>query len=406
MDFSYQIILLAGVLSLLAVLAGFASVRIGTPLLLALIGVGILAGEDGPGGIRFDNFQIGYLIGSLSLAVILFQGGISTTRGMLRGALWPSVTLATLGVAISACVIGLAAVLLLHTSWPQGLLLGAATAPTDAAAVVVLLRFSGVSVPDRVKAALELESGLNDPMSVFLTLALVQWLRTPTHLGLVREAWMFLWQMGGGAAFGLAGGYILLWAFQRLRLRRSTFPLLALGIALTVFGGTELAGASGFLAVYLTGMVIGNYEHPAALPVSRFFETLGWLAQNALFLMLGLLITPHRLLPLLGPALMISAVLVVIARPLAVAVSLTPFRWKARESAFIAWAGLRGGVPIYLTIIPLLQGLAFGRQLFEVVFVVVVVSVAVQGTTVKPVAKLLGLHGNPSTSPPLLEETD
>lgn len=396
MDFSYQIILIAGVLSLLAVIAGFASSRIGTPLLLALIGVGMLAGEDGPGGIHFDNFQTGYLVGSLALAVILFQGGIGTTRGMLRAALWPALTLATVGVAVSACAVGAAAVLLLHASWPQALLLGATTAPTDAAAVAVLLRFSHFAVPARVEAALELESGLNDPMSVFMTLALVATLRTPAQASLLRETWAFLWQMVGGAALGLGGGYILLRLFQRLRMRRSAFPLLALGFALTVFGGTELIGASGFLAVYLTGMVIGNYEHPAAQPVARFFETLGWLAQNALFLMLGLLVTPHRLLPLLGPALIISAVLVVIARPLAVALSLAPYRWSVRESAFIAWAGLRGGVPIYLTIIPLLQGLAFGPRLFEVVFVVVVVSVAVQGTTVKPIAGFLGLRASAS----------
>lgn len=394
MDFSYQIILITGVLSLLAVMAGFASVRIGTPLLLALIGVGMLAGQDGPGGIQFDNFQTGYLIGSLSLAVILFQGGIGSTRGMIRAALWPAVTLATAGVAVSACVTGAAAVLLLHTSWPQGLLLGATTAPTDAAAVAVLLRFSGVAVAGRVEAALELESGLNDPMSVFLTLALIQSLRMGAHFDLLRETWRFLWQMGGGAALGLAGGYVLLWLFQRLHMRSSAFPLLALGFALSVFAGTELLGASGFLAVYLTGMVIGNYEHPATQPVARFFETLGWLAQNALFLMLGLLVTPHRLLPLLGQALIITAVLIVIARPLAVSVSLAPFRWTVRESAFIAWAGLRGGVPIYLTIIPLLQGIAVGRQLFEVVFVVVVVSVAAQGTTVKPLARLLGLDAS------------
>jgi cell volume regulation protein A len=173
---------------------------------------------------------------------------------------------------------------------------------------------------------------------------------------------------------------------------RSAFPLLALGCTLTVFGGAQLIGASGFLASYLSGMVIGNYEHPAAKPVSRFFDTLGWLAQNSLFLMLGLLITPHRLPALLGPAAFVSVVLILLARPLAVTLCLLPFGWSLREVAFISWAGLRGAVPIFLTIIPLLEGIGAGQRLFEIVFVVVIISVASQGPTLRPMARWLGLR--------------
>jgi len=198
--------------------------------------------------------------------------------------------------------------------------------------------------------------------------------------------------MGAGAAIGLACGYVLLRVFRRLRMVRSALPLLALGCTLTVFGGAQTVGASGFLASYLTGMVVGNHEHPAAKPVTRFFETMGWLAQNSLFLMLGLLVTPHRLPPLLGPAAFISAVLLILARPLAVTLCLAPFGWSLREVAFISWAGLRGAVPIYLTIIPLLEGIGPGRRLFEIVFVVVIISVAVQAPMLKTVARFLGLH--------------
>ncbi|HVS77753.1 MAG TPA: potassium/proton antiporter [Steroidobacteraceae bacterium] len=387
-----QIILVTGVLSLLAVFAGVASVRLGAPLLLGLIAVGMLAGEDGPGGIDFGNFQAGYLIGSVALAVILFQGGVATERWMLKRALWPSVLLATAGVAVSAAVVAAAARLALGMSWPEGLLLGATVSPTDAAAVSVQLRFSRVGVPARVAGALELESGLNDPMSVFLTLTLVELMRRPGSFDLGNEVLRFLREMGVGAAIGVVGGYALLRVYRRLRIVRSAFPLLALGCTLTVFGGAQLVGASGFLASYLTGMVVGNYEHPAARPVGRFFETLGWLAQNSLFLMLGLLITPHRLPPLLGAAAFISVILIILARPLAATLCLVPFGWSIREVAFISWAGLRGAVPIYLTIIPLLEGLGAGRRLFEIVFVVVIISVAAQAPTLRTVARLLGLR--------------
>ena len=387
-----QIILVVGVLSLLAVFAGAASVRLGAPLLLGLIAIGMLAGEDGPGGIQFGNFHAGYLIGSVALAVILFQGGVATERWMLRRALWPSVALATAGVAVSALVVAAATRLALGMSWPEGLLLGATVAPTDAAAVSVQLRVSKVEIPERVAGALELESGFNDPMSVFLTLALIGYMRRPGDFDAGREALRFLREMGAGAAIGLASGYVLLRIYQRLRIVRSAFPLLALGCTLTVFGGAQLIGASGFLASYLSGMVIGNYEHPAAKPVSRFFDTLGWLAQNSLFLMLGLLITPHRLPPLLGPAAFVSVVLILLARPLAVSLCLVPFGWNLREVAFISWAGLRGAVPIFLTIIPLLEGVGAGHRLFEIVFVVVIISVALQGPTLQPMARWLGLH--------------
>lgn len=391
MEMSHAIILIAGVLCLLAIFAGIISVRVGTPLLLAFIGIGMLAGEDGPGGIRFDDLQSAYLIGSVALAAILFEGGLGTERSMIRKALWPSVALATAGVAISAGVVGIAAMLLFGMSWPEALLLGAATAPTDAAAISVLLRVTSATAPSRVIAALEVESGLNDPMSVFLTVGLVEWLAKPDSVGPGHAILMLVEEMGGGVAIGLAGGYVLLWLFRKLDTERSVFPTLALGGALAIFGGAQVVGASGFLAVYLAGLIAGNFEHQADQPVKRFFGTLGWLAQIALFLMLGLLVEPHELPPMILPALAMAAVLIFLARPAAVGVCVLPFRWTIREAAFISWAGLRGAVPIYLTIIPLLAGISSGGTLFNVVFVIVIVSMAVQGWTITFAARLLGM---------------
>lgn len=393
---AHEIILVAGALVLLATFAGLASARVGTPLLLVLIGTGMLAGEDGPGGIAFSDFRTAYLVGSLALAAILFEGGLSTEREMIRQALWPSVALATAGVAVSAGLVGAAVVLLFGVSWPEALLLGAATAPTDAAAVSTQLRLTRVAAPSRVTAALEVESGLNDPMSVFLTVSLAEFLTAPSGFSVGHVAALFAEEMAGGAAIGLAGGYALLWLFRRLQAERSVFPALAVGGALTVFGGAQALDASGFLAAYLAGVVVGNHDHPAGQPVARFFGALGWLAQIALFLMLGLLVTPHTLPPVLRPALVVSAVLILLARPAGVLACLLPFGWGVREALFIAWVGLRGAVPIFLTIIPLLAGVESGPVLFNVVFVVVIVSVAVQGWTMGPAARALGLRAAPT----------
>ena len=389
---AHEFILGAGVLCLLAILAGLISARAGTPLLLAFIGVGMLAGEDGPGGIPFDNFHTAYLVGSVALAAILFDGGLATERRMLREAFWPSFALATVGVALSAGIAATAAVLLFEASWPQALLLGAATAPTDAAAVSVLLRMSRAPVPSRVVAALEVESGLNDPMSVFLTMALVTVITTPAGLDVGHAALLFAEEMGGGAVIGLAGGTALLWVYRRLRTEVSVLPVLAIGGALAIFGGAQVLGCSGFLAVYVAGLIVGNFDHPAGNHVSGFFGALGWLAQIALFLMLGLLVTPHELPRILLPALVMAGVLILLARPAGVFTCLLPFRWRPAEAAFVAWAGVRGAVPIYLTIVPLLAGVPGARLLFDVVFVVVIVSVAVQGCTVGLAARVLRLR--------------
>lgn len=395
MDAAHDFILLGGALGLLSIFAGLASERVGAPLLLVFLVLGMLAGEDGPGGIAFDDFRAAYLIGSIALAIILFEGGLKTERSMIALALWPGVLLATLGVVLTAGIVGGAA-WLLGTPWADALLVGAAVAPTDAAAVSLLLRRAKLAVPARVTAVLEIESGLNDPMSVFLTVVLVASLTAPGGISARDAAILFAEEMAGGAAIGVGAGYVMLALLRRLRVETSLYPVLALAGAMATFGGAQRLGTSGFLATYLVGIIIGNHDHQAMRAVERFFETLGWLAQIVLFLMLGLLVNPHELVPLLAPALIVAAALIFLARPVAAFCCLPPFGFGWRETGFVAWVGLRGGVPIYLTIIPLLAGVRSGDLLFGAAFVIVIASLVVQGWTIGISARLLGF-GQKST---------
>lgn len=391
MELSHHLILLGGMLGLVSIFAGLLSARFGTPLLLVFLLLGMLAGEDGPGGIAFDDYYAAYLIGSVALAAILFDGGLNTERQMIETALWPALTLATAGVLTSAGIIGAIVVLAWSTPWANALLIGAIVVPTDAAAVAVLLRMGGVKLPERVAGVLEVESGLNDPMSVFLTILLVGWLLAPTGLSAGHTLLLFAEEMGGGAAIGIGGGFALVWALRSLKTEAGLYPVLALAGALTLFGGAQSLGASGFLAVYLAGVIVGNRDHQAKRGVVRFFEAFAWLAQISLFLMLGLLVTPHELPPVVVPALAVAVALMLVARPAAVLLCLLPFRYSLREAAFVSWVGLRGAVPIYLAIIPVLAGVRDAELLFGVAFIVVIVSLVAQGWTIAPAARLLRL---------------
>jgi cell volume regulation protein A len=388
---THELIFGAGLLGLLAIFAAVFSSRFGTPLLLAFIALGMLAGEDGPGGIFFDDYEMGYLVGSLALVVILFEGGLGLKKATLKKAVAPAIGLATLGVVITAVIVAAGIVFLLHLPWPVALLIGATVAPTDAAAVASMLRSSKIPVPPRVIHVLELESGLNDPMSVFLTLGLVQYLIHPAGMTVPRGLLFLLQELGGGALIGFGGGYLLLWLLRRTWVHAPLYPVLALSGALLLFGAAQSLGASGFLAVYLAGGMVGVNESRAANPVTHFFEPLGWFAQISLFLMLGLLVSPHELLTNIWSGLAIAAVLIFLARPAAVIACLLPLRWKIRETAFISWVGLRGAVPIYLSIIPILANIRNGERMFSGVFVIVIASVALQGWTMGPLAKWLKL---------------
>jgi cell volume regulation protein A len=392
MDASSELILLAGLLLLLSVFAGLVSSRLGAPLLLAFLALGMLAGEDGPGHIRFNDFRISYLVGSAALAIILFDGGITTKWREVRGLIAPSALLATVGVAITAGIVGTAAHYGFAVPWLDALLLGAVVAPTDAAAVASLLHMQKLNLRTRVAAILEVESGLNDPMAVFITLAFVQLIRHPAAATWLGAGELFGMQMVGGAAIGLIGGRILLFLFRKLDLNAGLYPILGLAGALTIFGGAQMVEASGFLATYLTALILGNGDYSGKEAVNRFFGSFAWLSQIVLFLMLGLLVSPSQLQPLLGFAFAIAALLIVIARPVAVAVCLIPFRFGWREIVFISWVGLRGAVPIFLAIIPVLTGARGGGLLFGTAFIVVMVSLVIQGWTVAPLARWLKLE--------------
>lgn len=383
-------LLFAGSLLLFAsVLLSNVTARFGVPLLLLFLGVGMLAGEDGPGGIAFNDFDTAFLVGNLALAVILLDGGLRTRARSFRVALGPALTLATLGVVVTAAVLGVFATWLLDIDWRYGFLLAAIVGSTDAAAVFSLLRHGGVRLNERVGATLEVESGANDPMAIFLVLVMVEWILAGEARGAHLLASEFALQFGLGGLGGLAGGYLLAALLARVNLAEGLYALLIVSGGLLLFTVVNSFGGSGFLAIYLAGLVIGNRPTHATEHVLRVMDGLAWLSQAGMFLVLGLLVTPHHLAGDVGYAALLVLFLIFVARPVAVALSLAPFRFPVRETAFISWVGLRGAVPIVLALFPVMAGLKNAQLLFEVTFAVVLGSLLVQGTTVPWMARLL-----------------
>jgi cell volume regulation protein A len=399
MDVANQALLVGALLLLVSILASALSHRIGMPVLLLFLLVGMLAGEDGPLGIEYDDYRSAYFVGSLALAVILLDGGLRTRREVFRVALAPALSLASAGVIGSAVAVGAFAVWLLELGWLEGMLVGAIIASTDAAAVFALLHAHQMTLRRRVAATLEVESGSNDPMAVFLTLVLVEALAA----GNTALDWStlgdFAQQFGLGAIAGFAGGRLLSWLLGHVTLTATLYPLLTTAGGVAVFALTNIAGGSGFLAVYLTGIVVGNRALPARQSVLQIHDGLAWLSQIGLFLMLGLLVTPSRLLPVAFEAFLIAGFLMLVARPLSVVLSLAPFRLPWREQLFIGWVGLRGAVPIVLALFPLLAGLPGAQLYFHVAFFVVLASLLLQGWTLAPVARWLRLEAPPEPEP-------
>ena len=398
MDFTNQIILFGSSLFLISILASMLSTRLGVPLLLVFLILGMLAGEQGPGGIRFEDIQTAYLIGSLALAVILLDGGLRTQAATFRVGLRPALLLATLGVVLTAIVTGLLATWILNLHWLEGLLIGAIVGSTDAAAVFSLLHAHGLELKQRTSATLEIESGSNDPMAIFLTIAVIELLAS----GHTSLSWdmlvLFISQIGIGILAGLVGGLMLAWLINHLSLSPGLYPLLALSGGLVIFGAAAVLNGSGFLAIYLAGLLLGNRPLQAIQNIRRFHDGMAWLCQIAMFLMLGLLVIPSHLGAVALPALIIALGLILVARPIAVAVCLLPFKFPWREQVFIAWVGLRGAVPIILGLFPLLAGLENAGLYFNIAFFVVLVSLVLQGWTIAPAARLLKLEVPPSPS--------
>lgn len=385
-------LLFAGTLLLLAsVLLSAGAARIGAPVLLVFLLIGMLAGEDGPGGIRFDDITVAFAIGNIALAVILFDGGLRTRLELFRVGLGPALALSTVGVAITGAVVGAFAAWILDVGWLHGLLMGAIVGSTDAAAVFALLQGKGLRLNERVASTLEVESGSNDPMAVFLTVALIALVTGQVSSG-PGVLWLFVQQMGIGALVGLLGGRALAWLVDRVSIADGLYPLLAFSGGIFLFALVNLVGGSGFLAVYLAGIVVGNSRLRGAARILQVHDGIAWLCQISMFLVLGLLVTPSELIPVSGKALAVALVLMLIARPLAVWICLLPFTMPWREFTFIAWVGLRGAVPIVLAMFPLMAGTEHARVLFNVAFFVVLTSLVLQGWTIPVFARWLRLE--------------
>lgn len=397
---SLNIFLLAGTgVLFVGLLLGSLSSRIGVPALLVFLLVGMVAGEDGLVGIQFDDFSLSYVVGNIALAIILLDGGLRTHFSTFRLAFKPALTLATLGVGISAGLVGAFATWLMGIDWRLGLLLGGIVGSTDAAAVFNVIKGAGVTINERVAATLEVESGLNDPMAIFITLLLISLLVHPEYqlgwhlpLTLIRE-------FGLGMLMGLGLGAVLSEILLRVRSNEGLHALLLCSGGAMVFAVTNLAGGSGFLAIYLAGLVAGNHRGGTGDNVLRSMDTLAWLAQSGMFLMLGLLINPSELGNRLLDALLVAFFLMLVARPVAVGLCLIPFRFNWREKLFIAWTGLRGAVPIVLAVFPLLAGVAQTRLLFDITLVVVLISLLAQGVSLRYMARLLKVAVPATTLP-------
>ncbi|WP_116473468.1 potassium/proton antiporter [Zobellella maritima] len=394
-----HLFLLSGVLLCLSVLATLLSARSGIPILLIFLFIGMLAGESGPGGIEFESYSLAYGIGNLALAIILLDGGMRTRMETFRVGLKPALSLATLGVLITSGITGLLAVWILDLSWLHGLLLGAIVGSTDAAAVFSMLSGKGVHLNQRVAASLEIESGTNDPMAIFLTLTLIGMITGEVE-GLTDALIFLLMQFGIGSVAGLLGGWLLIHLIKRVELAAGLYPILVTGFGLALFALTASLSGSGFLAIYLAGLVLGNARLRHMESILPMFDGMAWLSQIGLFLVLGLLISPTEMWAMAIPATLIALALICIARPLAVLTSLLPFfRFNGRELGFISWVGLRGAVPIVLAIFPLMAGIPEGGMLFNVAFFVVLISLLVQGSSLPRVARLLDLEVPPEPAP-------
>lgn len=391
-------------LLLASIIASKASGRLGVPALALFLVIGMLAGSDGPGGVYFNDPRLAQWLGVIALVFILYAGGLSTDWARIRPLLAHGLALSTVGVLLTAALMGLFAILALGFTPLQGLLLGAIVSSTDAAAVFTVLRARSVRLRQPLEPLLELESGSNDPMAVFLTAALTGLLTTP-EASVLRLAPMFLQQMLLGALLDYGMGRAMAWIVNHVRLQvEGLYPVLTVALTLLTYAGVTVLGGNGFLAVYLAGLTMARSDFIHKRSLLRFQDGLAWLMQIAMFLVLGLLVFPSRLSAVAGVALLASLFLIFVARPVSVALTLLPFRLPVRDQALVAWMGLRGAAPIILATFPCLAGLPQADLIFDIVFFVVLTSVLIQGTALTAVGRWLGVTEERPVPPPALLE--
>lgn len=390
-------IVVVGVLLAVALAASLTAARLRLPALVLFLGIGMAIGSDGTGWLRFDDYTIARDVGSIALALILFEGGLNTGLGQVRKVLRPALSLAFVGTIITALVTGLAATVLLDVSLLQGLLLGSILASTDSAAIFALMRES--SLRRRLSRTLEGESGFNDPIAVLLVLGFIEWIQRPDW-GLIDMFALFLRELVIGVICGVVIGWLAVRALEKLRLPTpGLFPVLSVATAALAFGSAASLHGSGFLAVYLAGLLVADAPIQARQTIGLFHQGGAWLAQICLFLILGLLVSPARLMGVAAEGTMLAIVVVMVARPIAAFVATVPDRFSVPERVVLGWAGLRGGVPVVLATLPVIAGVARGHTLFNLVFFAVVISALVQGTTVEALARHLRVTTNEPARP-------
>src|SRR3954464_697230 len=388
-----------GLLLGVSVIFSRASQRTGIPIALLFIVVGMVAGSEGLGHIAFDDYRFAFRVGVVALALILFDGGLNTPLATVRKAAAPAGLLATVGVAGTALLVA-AVAHALGVGWPEALLIGAVVSSTDAAAVFAVLRGSGLQLKRRVGVTLEVESGINDPVAVILTTVLTQNLLTPGSAAGFRIPAEIAVQLVMGTAVGMAAGYGGRHLLGRLTLLSGgLYPVMTLSLGLLAFGVATLAHGSGFLAVYLAGLLLGNGPLPYRTGLLRVHDALAWLSQVGMFLILGLLVYPSRLLDAAAVGLSLALLLAIVVRPLVVALCLLPFRYPRREVLYIGWVGLRGAVPIVLATFPVLAGAPGAGRLFDLVFFIVVATALIPGATVAWVTRRMGLQSKEPPAP-------